>query len=266
MTDNKNIFPNREPEVENIDKAEEEISLKESFELEEMRLDDARRVKSLSPGMLVFKRFIRNKLAVVGLAILMFMFVFSFLGPLFSPHRQDQVFTYRTTMSKDYAGAILNKELRYSVAEGESFSGARLSRFLFALGKDENTFTVDDIPYYINTVGEGSYNIIMLEPLAEVTSRVGQLMPVEGTSLPEGIEEAYQTAVDQGKTSFELNEDVYRISEIDKVTSLITKEKPLALATLNVYDAYDEKDAGIHGGNAYARVSRRLQQTKIPFL
>ena len=31
---------------------------------EEMHLDDARRVKVLSPGMLVFKRFIRNRLAV----------------------------------------------------------------------------------------------------------------------------------------------------------------------------------------------------------
>ena len=29
-------------------------------EQEQMKLDDARRVKVLSPGMLVFKRFIRN--------------------------------------------------------------------------------------------------------------------------------------------------------------------------------------------------------------
>ncbi len=45
----------------------------------EMHLDDARRVKVLSPGMLVFKRFIRNSLAVVGFVILLFMFIFSFL-------------------------------------------------------------------------------------------------------------------------------------------------------------------------------------------
>ena len=32
-------------------------------ETEEMALDDARRLKVLSPGMLVFKRFIRNRLA-----------------------------------------------------------------------------------------------------------------------------------------------------------------------------------------------------------
>jgi peptide/nickel transport system permease protein len=55
---------------------------------DEMHLDDARRVKVLSPGMLVFKRFIRNSLAVIGLGILLFMFLVSFLGPLLSPYKQ----------------------------------------------------------------------------------------------------------------------------------------------------------------------------------
>ena len=50
---------------------------------EGMTLDDAARVKILSPGMLVFKRFIRNKLAIVGSAILIVMFLFAFLGPYF---------------------------------------------------------------------------------------------------------------------------------------------------------------------------------------
>ena len=35
----------------------------------EMTLDDAARVKVLSPGMLVFKRFVRNKLAIVAFAM-----------------------------------------------------------------------------------------------------------------------------------------------------------------------------------------------------
>ena len=37
-------------------------------------LDDEQRVKVLSPGMLVAKRFFRNKLAVAGLVILVAMF------------------------------------------------------------------------------------------------------------------------------------------------------------------------------------------------
>ena len=43
------------------------------------------RVKVLSPGMTVAKRFFRSKLSVVGLAVIIFLFLFSFLGPLFSP-------------------------------------------------------------------------------------------------------------------------------------------------------------------------------------
>ena len=48
----------------------------------EMALDDVARVKVLSPSMQVFKRFIRNRLAVFGAAVIIFLFVFCFIGPL----------------------------------------------------------------------------------------------------------------------------------------------------------------------------------------
>ena len=57
---------------------------------ESLSLNDDRRVKVLSPGAMVTKRFFRNRIAVVGLAVLIFMFLFSFLGGLISPYRQDQ--------------------------------------------------------------------------------------------------------------------------------------------------------------------------------
>lgn len=47
------------------------------------------RVKVLSPGMMVAKRFFRSKLSVVGLIILIALFLFSFVGPLFSPWTGD---------------------------------------------------------------------------------------------------------------------------------------------------------------------------------
>ena len=43
---------------------------------EQYSLNDDRRVKVLSPGALVAKRFFRNRLAVVGLTMLLAMFVF----------------------------------------------------------------------------------------------------------------------------------------------------------------------------------------------
>ena len=39
-------------------------------------------VKALSPTRLVLKRFFRSKLSVVGLSIILFLFLFSFLGPV----------------------------------------------------------------------------------------------------------------------------------------------------------------------------------------
>ena len=70
-----------------------------------MTLDDADRVKVLSPGMLVFKRFIRNKLALVGPGILLTMFLFAFLGPYFYKYGQTQVFTAYKQLNINYANA-----------------------------------------------------------------------------------------------------------------------------------------------------------------
>ena len=48
------------------------------------------RVKVLSPGRTVAKRFFRSKLSVVGLAIIVALFIFSFFGPLISPWGETQ--------------------------------------------------------------------------------------------------------------------------------------------------------------------------------
>lgn len=50
-------------------------------------------VRALSPSRLVFKRFFRSRLSVVGLVIIIALFLFSFLGPLFVPYGESQVFT-----------------------------------------------------------------------------------------------------------------------------------------------------------------------------
>ena len=55
-------------------------------------LDDVARVKVLSPGRQVFKRFIRNRLAVFGSILLIIMFVFSFIGPIFYHCGQKEIF------------------------------------------------------------------------------------------------------------------------------------------------------------------------------
>ena len=85
--------PVEETPVEALETAETVIV--ETPNMEEETVDELHgenlndRVKVLSPGMMVAKRFFRSKLSVVGLVILIALFVFSFLGPVFSPWAEN---------------------------------------------------------------------------------------------------------------------------------------------------------------------------------
>ncbi len=46
----------------------------------------------VTPGQLVMKRFLRNKLAITGVVIILFMFILSFLGPVFYPYGEYTIF------------------------------------------------------------------------------------------------------------------------------------------------------------------------------
>ena len=204
-------------------------------EAEEMALDDARRVKVLSPGMLVFKRFIRNRLAVVGLGILVVMFLFAFVGPVLSPYTQTQVFKGIGSMSKDYASATYNTELRYTVAEGETFTPAERAQFLLALGKNTDTFTVGTDAFYISTEGENFYRILQLDPIAE--ELLGKVNPLNGAEISDELIAAYYAAKEAGQTSFSLDGVKYRLVSKKKSTQIAT-EHDVAIGSLMVFDPY----------------------------
>lgn len=70
------------------------------------------RVKVLSPTMTVLKRFFRSKLSVVGLVTLIALFLFSFIGPIFSPYTDTSV---DNSVGKD---VVSNTKLEY-VVDGE---------------------------------------------------------------------------------------------------------------------------------------------------
>ena len=101
-------------------------SLAQQAKPQQMALDDARRVKVLSPGMLVFKRFIRNKLAVVGIIILVVMFLFSFVGPIFSPYSIAQIFTKDVEEPGKYATGKFNTDPRLVGEDSTSMQSAVL--------------------------------------------------------------------------------------------------------------------------------------------
>lgn len=206
----------------------------------QLALDDQRRIKVLSPGMLVAKRFFRNKLALVGLVILIIMFIFSFLGPLLSPYGQTQVFYTQNEIYKDYAGAIINSELRYVVADGQEFGALARANFLLALGKNQNTFSANGEDHSYVPAGESAYRIVKLHSVAE--DLVGQLNPLSDFVITNALETAYLEAKAAKQPMFEVDGVNYHIVVSGKRT-FISTEEIVAIASLEIYDAYDQAQA-----------------------
>ncbi len=139
-----------------IDKKDE---LTKNNENETYSLNDDRRVKVLSPGALVAKRFFRNRLAVLGMIMLIAMFIFSFIGGLVSPYGQDQQFYRYESQMKEYAGVVKNADFRYMSAEGQKFDSVLQAKFQLAYQKKETTFEYKDVTYEITEEGTDFYSI-----------------------------------------------------------------------------------------------------------
>lgn len=143
----KNKNQNEEPQVNNA-----------SADSESFSLNDDRRVKVLSPSMLVFKRFIRNSLAVTGLSFLLLMFLFSFIGGLISPYSEDQQFYHTVGQVKDVAGIAENNDYTYA-ANGDEFTGTVQSYAGLAISKGSDTFQCRDTTYTLTKEGKDFYSI-----------------------------------------------------------------------------------------------------------
>lgn len=133
---------------------QEEKKVTEETIEQELSLNDDRRVKVLSPGALVAKRFFRNRLAVVGLTMLVVMFVFSFIGGLISPYGQDEQFYTYTHMDKEYVGVVKNNDLRYTINDGQEFGSILQAQLMLAIGKNAESFEYKDVTYEVEKEGE----------------------------------------------------------------------------------------------------------------
>ncbi len=135
-----------------------------------LALDDEQRVKILSPGMLVFKRFIRNKLAIVGSMVLLTMFLFAFVGGWLMPYGEKQVFTEYVDMSKDYAGVTVNMEYRYVESQSGIFPSVARAEFISAAQNGRSEFTAEGVDYQLQKLGE---NYFIVYGLFKVNSTAG---------------------------------------------------------------------------------------------
>ena len=203
-------------------------------------LDDEQRVKVLSPSMLVFKRFIRNKLAIVGVAFILFMFLFAFVGGWVSPYGEDQVFTHYEGLEKDYASVTVNTDYRYTIVDGEKFDSLAQSKFILALNTGAATFDAQGKTYSYEQKGEDLYVVNGTIEVARGMSNkmMTAVKPVEGVTLPEGFEAAANEAIKAGETAFEFEGVSYVVTLEGKEASVGTGS-PVALASKTVYDTVD---------------------------
>lgn len=143
-------------------------------------LDDTQRVKVLSPGRLVFKRFMRNKLAIAGSVILIFMFVFAFIGALIYPYSQTEIFYKFDHVTVDYANASVRTEYTMlGVDDSVNISATLKGRLNAAIvsmdGKDLDTGSVmdsDGNAYVIRKIQDKIYAADQAE-LTEICSKKG---------------------------------------------------------------------------------------------
>ena len=126
---------------------------------EHYSLNDDRRVKVLSPGALVAKRFFRNRLAVVGLSILVFMFVFSFIGGLLSPYGEDEFFYREDQINKEFAVVTENSDFRYMAKDPNLFGSAVQAQTMLAIQKNTPTFSYNGTNYALAQEGTDFYAI-----------------------------------------------------------------------------------------------------------
>ena len=222
-------------------------------------LDDENRIKVLSPGMLVMKRFMRNKLALTGLVILVVMFLFAFVGGLLSPYNQAQVFKHDEEILKDYASAQYNTEMRYFLMEGEEFSNAAQAQMALALTGGRTTFENDGQEYALSDLGEEGYGISKARSVANVMTLGGRRdirVTDDSFTLTEGVRQATLAAMDAGQVEFEAEGNLYSLARSGKSYTLGLVQ-PFALATTLVCDAYDVQNDALVNSFAFRYASQR---------
>ena len=186
---------------------------------EHYSLNDDRRVKVLSPGAMVAKRFFRNRIAVVGLAILAFMFLFSFLGGVITPYQENQQFYREDVQHKDYAGVVKNEDFRYIVADGQELGNVLQAQVILAMQRGQDSFTYKDTDYLLTEEGPDLYRVSLSDGTTlgfaykDIVSS-----SVEGTKLSFEFQSEALLAFTNGLTSFSADGMDYTIDDTGVVS------------------------------------------------
>lgn len=121
------------------------------------------KVRVLSPGMMVMKRFLRNRLAIVGLVIIVAMFLFAFLGGALYPYGETEIFYTTEVMKKDYAGATVISDYHFYIDDGVELPSDINSKVIRAISAGDTAFeTRDGAAYGLEKYTDNSYGLYEL--------------------------------------------------------------------------------------------------------
>ncbi len=205
----------------------------------EMSLDSTERIKVLSPGQMVFKRFVTNRLAIAGTVILLFMFIFSFIVPVFYPYGQTQIFYKYDNSVIDYAQA--SKRTDYSVLYEEgapeihyfvknnltaTIKDMKSSGLTEALLSDPegNSFRLEENTDQIYSLYMSDKSLICTisgeTKYATYNPILSKLAYEAGVEEIEGFETAITKAIDSGKTEFKVNGERFSLAKEKKIYTI----------------------------------------------
>lgn len=184
-------------------------------EEQQYSLNDDRRVKVLTPGAMVAKRFFRNRLAMVGLVMLIAMFLFSFVGGWISPYDENEQFYTYEYQTKQYAGVVQNDDFRYAVADDQEFGTTVQAYFLLGYnstsGAEDFSFDYRDATYDAVCEGEDFFSVYSDGTLLAMAYK--DIINEESGSLSFDVKYAAMLAYVNGETSFETDGVTYTMDE-----------------------------------------------------
>ncbi len=207
-------------------------------------LDDEQRVKVLSPGAMVARRFFRNRLAMAGLIILICMFLFAFVGGMLSPYRQDQVFRKTDSVLKDYVGTTKNNSYRLVAMEGKTLPSSIAAGLQNAVNAGEESFEANGTMYYLTKEGEEFYSISGGSQIATALALRGdyRFNEEEGVTLSDEAKEAISQAIDAGEQTAEADGTEYQIVQRGRQYEISVVEA-LGMATKRVFSAAEPQSS-----------------------
>ncbi len=134
------------------------------------------------------------------------------------------------------ANAILNDDLIFTFKTDEGFDGNGVMAFSQALDNNRQQFTTNNIIYHYEPLGEYSYRIYRLTPIAE--SLLGTVEPVGGAILSNELITAIETALAENELTFEHQGTIFVLSEARKAVQISTATEA-AIANRYYLEAYD---------------------------